>query len=268
MNGSSATIRALTPIRTEATGYGNAGPVNVEVRSAGRPPALAGQFTFTFNVLVFGDSITWGTFNIFVPDTGQKIATQVATPYPLGLKNGLASVPQFGSHVRVMNAGYPGEQATAEGEARIPRCLVTGPYQTCAYPNGGVKPGDFVRPFDVVVLFEGVNDLINQRTPERARDALRAMIVTSKANGVPVILGRFDSFQTNKETGYWTGLDQTQKLASLTEALAVEQGLTRIAFTDISMSWDGLHPDQLGYDRMATLALEKVRSRFPAGSQP
>jgi lysophospholipase L1-like esterase len=235
--------------------------VPVQVLSAGRT-ANAGSFTFTFSVLVFGDSITWGTFNIYVPDTGQKIATQVNGPYPLVLKNLLSANPRFGSYTRVTNAGIPGEQATGQGEQRMPRCLSTGPLGTCAN-SIGVVPGDFTRPFDVVILLEGINDLIGGRTPERARDALRTMILSAKSSGVRVILGRFDSFKTNQETGYWTGLAESVQLANLTEALAVEQGLPRIRFDGISMSWDGLHPDQLGYDKMGTLAVEKVFSSFP-----
>lgn len=89
------------------------------------------------------------------------------------------------------------------------------------------------------------------------------MILSAKANHVPVILGRFDSFRPRFEGVGFNGLDKTPQLTSLTEALAVDQDLARIAFSDISMCGDGLHPDQLGYNQMASLAVEKSLSSFP-----
>ena len=260
-------IRVRTPLRTAATGYGSAGPRQVIVNNSRGQSVSAGTMTVTFRVLAFGDSITWGTFNVYFPETGQKVAAQVNGPYPLVLKNLLNANGRFGSFARVMNAGIPGEQATGGGETRLPRCLSTGPIGTCGHVTG-IVPGDFARPFDVVIIFEGINDLIWGRTPARARDALRTMVLSAKAAGVPVILGRFDSFRTNNETGYWTGLNESVQLANLTEALAVEQGLARIRFDGISMSWDGLHPDQIGYDRMASLAAEKLLAEFPVNPTP
>src|SRR5690606_38111040 len=122
---------------------------------------------------------------------------------------------------------------------------------------------DFMRPFDAVIILEGVNDLMWEITPQRVRDALWAMTQTARAHGVRVIIGRFDSFAANKYSGYWTGLNETATLRTLIDLLAIDELLPRIAFSGIFMSDDGVHPMQLGYDRMAVLAAEKVRDEFP-----
>lgn len=263
-------LRAQTPLRTQATGFGSAGPVAVEVKSAGRT-ANAGTFTLTFNVLTFGDSITWGITNIYIcsdfanPACRQSVTVQ--TPYPRGVKNNLAANPRFSSYVRVSNAGVPGEKAVGEGDVRMPRCLVNGPANTCfTWPSDTPNPNDFVRPYDVVVILEGVNDIIFDQAPARVRDSLRLMVQSAKANNVPVVMTRLNSHTTRADGTDTIGLADMKALEDLIWALTVEQNLQRIDFAGTSMCADGVHPDQTGYGQMAEKVTLKLLAEFPASA--
>jgi lysophospholipase L1-like esterase len=270
---SATRIRARTPVLTSSTGFGNAGPAQVQVRSGGRT-SNAGTFTFTFRVLAFGDSLTWGTTCTFVTrDPSTRFCAAVDRPYPRSVKNMLMADPRFGSFVRVTNAGVPGEQVTAgllTGEVRLPRCLATDSGPGCfADPRDTGQqpdPNDFVRPFDVVVILEGINDLINEQSPQQVQAGLRRMVIAARANNVPVLMTRFESFAPRFDGFVWPGLSAVPQLNTLIWALTEEQALQRLGFEGISMSQDGLHPNVMGYDRMAQLVVAKLLEMFPAGT--
>jgi lysophospholipase L1-like esterase len=261
-------VRALTPVRTKATGFGNAGPVSVEVKSAGRT-AVAGTFTFTFNVLAFGDSITYGISNFYTGDV--RIPVNVAIPYPLQVKNRLQAEQQFGSHVRVTNAGWPGEVAIGYGEARLLTCLAGG--SGCLSPgnNQGYtptpRPADFVTPFDVVVILEGVNDVYWGSAPSQVRDALKRMADSARARGVAVVMTRMTSYKLSSYVDNSAWLPAAQQMNSLIWTLTEQEGLDRVSF-DVDMCPDGLHPTDWGYGQMGFAAATKLLDMFKAVPAP
>lgn len=260
----STEITFTTPARTQAGGYGNAGPVPVAVLTNGRY-MNAPNFTRYFSILAFGDSITWGVTNKIV--AGQKVDLHVDRPYPLVLRNGLRAVPQYGQYVLVTNAGWPGEAIVPDGETRAARCTAGLP--NCFYaeppPNGAQpRPADYLAPHDVIVVLEGVNDLNDGRTPERVRDSLRVVTQDAKAKGLRVLLTRFDSYGINEATGEpAVDLWAAEQLGNLTYLLAEEQQVQRERFVLIDMCPDGLHPTQWGYDRMGEIIATKLIANFP-----
>lgn len=269
VNGS-GTIRAQTPVRTAATGYGNAGPMPVEVKSANRT-ATAGTFTFTFNVLAFGDSITYGVTNFYLG--GMRVPVAINTPYPLETKKRLQATSQFGSYVRVTNAGWPGEEAIAFGETRLPKCLV-GTSGGCLAPqntNGYIPnptPADFIRPFDVVVILEGINDVRTAgAAPSNVRLALQRMTQTAQANGVPVVMTRLTSYREGFD-GDSSWLAPAAELNAQIWTLTEQLGLTRQSFDNIDMCPDGLHPTEFGYGQMGVRAADRIQAVFPSAPTP
>jgi lysophospholipase L1-like esterase len=261
---SPTSITFVTPARSAASGYGTAGPVTVAVRTNGRFIPTT-PFTRGLSVLAFGDSLTYGTSNVVVG--GLKVPVSIARPYPLGLRTLLRQQAQFGQYALVTNAGWPGEQVTRGdavtpgGELRFQAC--TSGLANCLHPHTP-NPNDYVAPHDLVVVLEGVNDLIDGAQPERIRDALRRMTLQSRAQGSQVLLTRFDSVGIDERTGtYAVDPALNEALGTLVFGLAVEQATLRERFTAIEICPDGLHPTQIGYDRMAEIVFRKVRDAFP-----
>lgn len=252
------------PLRSQATGFGNAGPVSVAVTSRSRY-VKAPAFTKYLSVLTFGDSLTWGISTYYVGD--QRITTTVARPYPLRLKTSLQGTPQFGSYALVSNAGWPGEWVTASGFngspggiARSARC--TAGQANCFAP-GGPNPYDYFTPHDVEVLLEGINDLNNTVGPATVANGMRSMVVDAKAKGLQVLLVLFGPYGIDEHSGQpATDPDTVNVYNNLLNGLASEQ-LTGREWVSAQMGPDGLHPSQPGYDHMADLLYEKLRAMFP-----
>jgi lysophospholipase L1-like esterase len=262
-------VRALTPVRTKGTGYGNAGPVSVEVKSVNRT-AVAGTFTFTFNVLAFGDSITYGISNFFVGN--QRIPVSIAVPYPQQVKNRLQDIPQFGAYTRVTNGGWPGEDAIGYGESRLLTCLAGG--AGCLKPQDpdsgytpNPRPADFVTPFDVVVILEGVNDIRGGRAPSQVRDALKRMADNARAQGVAVMMTRMTSYKPGVVDDNSDWLAAADEMNALIWTLTEQAGLDRESF-DVEMCPDGIHPTDWGYGQMGFAATAKLVHMFQPGPVP
>jgi lysophospholipase L1-like esterase len=259
---SAVTATSLTftvPLRSATTGYGTAGPVPVAIRTNGR--YLPGpSFTRYFSVLAFGDSITWGITNFFMPD-GTRVSTKVSQPYPLVLRSALRTLPHLGDYVLTSNAGVPAERVVPDGQVRFARC--TAGQANCFYPQA--DPRDYLTPHDAVVILEGVNDLnAGDVTPARIRDSLRVMTLDAKSKGLTVLLTRFDSYGIDERSGQ-PAVDPSKnaELGTLIYNLAVEQQTQRETFSGIDMCPDGLHPTQAGYDTMGDIAFRKLRDAFP-----
>lgn len=261
---SATSITFTVPTRTSTTGYGNAGPVPVMVRTNGRT-MNAPNYTRYLSVLAFGDSITYGTSNVIVG--GVKVPVQIARPYPLAMRNMLRGESQYGQFALVSNAGWPGEQVTRGdgttpgGEVRVNRCY--DGQANCFYPQVP-EPRDYLTPHDAVIIFEGVNDLNSGQTPSRIRDSIRRMTQEAKARGLKVMLTRFDSYGIDERTGQ-PAVDMVlnDQLGDLVFDLAVEQQTLRESWGLIDMCPDGLHPNQIGYDRMGEVGFRKIRDAFP-----
>nr|MBA2353663.1 IPT/TIG domain-containing protein [Acidobacteriota bacterium] len=264
VGGSSVTF--TMPTRTPQTGFGAAGPIPVALISNGRY-LRAPDFTRYLSVLAFGDSLTWGVSNVYIG--GLKVPMNVQRPYPLELKTRLQGNRQFGPYALVSNAGVPGEFVTIDnlqvgspgGAVRYNRCSRG---QANCFFSQGAEPRDYVTPHDLAIILEGVNDLNAQIAPSSVRNGVRSMTVEGKAAGAQVLLVRFESYGVDEQTGAEaTYRDRVRAYNDLLDALAVEQGVLRERFAGIDMGPDGLHPNQIGYDEMAAIAYDKIRSAFP-----
>jgi hypothetical protein len=264
VNPAGTEITFTVPVRSATTGYGSAGPAAVTVTSQGRY-LKAPSFTRYLSVLAFGDSLTWGTYTYYV--AGQKVSVQTARPYPRGLKQALEATPQFGTYALVTNAGWPGEWVTQPGFndspggiARSARC--TAGQANCFYPISP-DPSDYFAPHDVGVLLEGINDLNNAVAPTTVRSGMRAMVVDAKAKGLQVLLTLFGPYGNDQLTGLPATIPEAVRAYNgLLDALAAEQAVSR-EYVSAQMGPDGLHPNQTGYDEMASALYQKLLSMFP-----
>ncbi|HTV01834.1 MAG TPA: GDSL-type esterase/lipase family protein [Luteitalea sp.] len=258
-------IDVTVPARTVTTGFGAAGPEAVIVRDGSRF-LRAPNFTRYFSVLAFGDSLTYGISNAY-DIGGIRIPVQINRPYPRELKALLASNPQFGAYSFVTNAGWPGEWVTVAGfngspggSVRSPRC--TADQANCLYPQSP-NPSDRLAPYDAVLFLEGINDLNNSVAPSTVRNRMRDMVVDAKGKGAQVLLELFSSYGRDQKTGEPATIPAAvSQYNSLLDALAVEQSVYREFYAGIDMCPDGLHPNQTGYDEMASIAYAKLRDIF------
>ena len=201
----------------------------------------------------------------------QRIAVSIAVPYPLQVKNRLQAEPQFGSYVRVTNAGWPGEGAIGYGEARLLTCLAGG--SGCLNPGNDdgytpmPRPADFVTPFDVVVILEGVNDVKWEAAPSQVRDAMKRMADSARARGVAVLMTRMTSYKLSSYVDNTDWLPAAQQMNNLIWTLTEQEGLDRVSF-DVEMCPDGIHPTDWGYGQMGTAAATKLQQMFPVNAVP
>ena len=251
----SSTLRAKAPPRA-------AGAADVRVTAAAGVSAAFRGFryelgTATDTILAFGDSITYGTTAALVPfRLFSDFLSVRTTGYPERLK-ALLQGRYKSQVVTVANSGWPGEQ-TWEGVRRI--------------------AGQLLPSHDLVVLQEGVNDLIWERAPAAVRNDLRTLVQTMRAAGKQVILGtltpvtaRTDMPGCTPDIGgsmscWRVDPNQVAALNNLIRALANELNVPLADFgsalSTLDVSADGLHPNGNGYQRMAEVVAAVIIQRY------
>jgi lysophospholipase L1-like esterase len=198
----------------------------------------------------FGDSITEGVVSL-TPTLLQRLAMPEA--YPAKLENLLAT--RYTSQtITVVNQGVGGERL-ATGRKRLPGVL------------------DKDHP-DVVLLLEGINNIREVTTAELADD-LDRMVVTARRRGVQVMLATLLPISSSRE----------QKMpGTMADIRALNGEIVRIAdkyrtgpvvdaYSVFSASpsligSDGLHPTAEGYNRLAEVFFDAIKSRYEVAAPP
>ena len=237
---SGTSITAVAPLRTAATGLGAVAPSTVRITTAGRT-LQAGTIQRVFRVLSIGDSFTEGQLVERIPPVPPatqptQIYSWAEPPYPEGLEALLRADPRFRSTADVDNEGASGECASIRG---------------C---SGNVTSGQSriqglttAKKYDVVIILEGFNDLNAGGTLSGAIEALRFMGRTAKASGATVLMGRIHVMQSSM----W---DQIR-------TMALQEQFTRVDFgTSVEIGSDNIHPTQDGYDEMAWIAYNAIKT--------
>lgn len=187
-------------------------------------------------LLAFGDSLTYGVGDDTPPGDYVEEITDSGYPrgYPVRVSAALG--------VPVLNSGVPGEILTSEGVARFP---------------GVVRE----QGFDTVLILEGANDANFRVDSGVYSRALQKMINVARAEGKGVALLTVPSPTGNRAS-----------LQPFTDAYSADMRelayLNEIPLIDIESSFiaacpdyskcslfnlpEGLHPNVLGYDLMAT----------------
>jgi lysophospholipase L1-like esterase len=223
--------------------------------------------------VAFGDSITAGTLpadcgmsmdNCAIATLTSEAQRQLAlqrmfenleespAAYPRVLEALLAERYPSQSVV-VANAGIGGEMVSV-GRARL------------------VMPGTLDADQQVLLLMEGANDLNKVNPPVDAiADDLRMMVREGVRRGMTVFLGTLLPERPNacRAGDFCDGVDDTVRLNTRLRAIAQGEGATLVdlygAFagqTDTLLSLDGLHPNELGYRKMAELFFAAITQQL------
>lgn len=200
--------------------------------------------------LSFGDSLTLGTTS--VPSI--RFLEDIPDSYPFKLQRLLAQ-RYTAQSVAVLNDGIGGEMASSPtphspgGDVRLPQSV------------------DTHRP-EVVLLMEGTNDL-QVLNPVDALEALEGMVRNARVRGARVFLATIPpqkpGFRTNAASmALVPGFnDQIRALATREGATLVEVYNGMRNRLDL-IGADGLHPVPQGYDLMAQIFFDTIRTSLEA----
>jgi lysophospholipase L1-like esterase len=198
------------------------------------PPRLTAT-----SFMAFGNSITEGK-DAFGP---------VANTYPVDLKALLvARYTVQAPTIAVVNKGFGGEH-TSQGVARLPVELTN------------VKP-------QVLLIEEGINDLVSAASITPMVDNLRTMVREAKGRGIVVLLSTLTPVRAG-------GIPQPRGDAALPyvpeanlqiRLLAQSEHVTLVdlfagfgGIPDPYIDVDGLHPTEQGYQKIAQLFFDVIR---------
>jgi lysophospholipase L1-like esterase len=265
------TITARTPAHA-------AGLVEVAVTSGGLTTALANAFTYlppvpatsAVSTVSFGDSITFGvTSQIVSMGTINMVASTTTTGYPQRLQ-ALLAARYTSQSITVTTSGVPGECISAvcppnsqSGQTRLPSALAGQP--------------------NLVILLEGVNDtnaVVADATlladVQRVATRLRSMVQTAKQGGRSVILSTLlpaapDALlgEPRASLARIRALNTEIRNIAALEAVVLVDMFAAFGGDTVNAAWlspDGLHPNDAGYQRMAQVFYDTIRTRFEAFS--
>jgi lysophospholipase L1-like esterase len=191
--------------------------------------------------VAFGDSITEGKFGPAdytgdpqFPDAYARVLYQL-------LRDRYTA-----QEIYMFDRGFGGEQVVPAGTLRLPGVLTADSPQ-------------------VLLLLEGVNDLINGHPIETVIEGLRTMIQEAKRRGIVVFIG---TLLPERPGGLRAGHPELIVPANgEIRKLAVAEGATLVdlyqAFggtPDPLIDADGLHPNAMGYQKMGETFFTAIRS--------
>jgi lysophospholipase L1-like esterase len=210
----------------------------VQVQS---PPRLT-----AFKYLAFGDSLTYG-----VVSASTTTLVSIPESYPFLLQNRLLlQYPQQTPMPVVLNEGNPGELASVEGVQRFRSVLL------------GHRP-------EVVLLMEGTNDLLfGQTGANNAMNALQAMVREAKSQNIRIALATIPpqraggARRRDAVVALIPGFnDRIRGLASA-EGIPVVEIYNGMKDDLTLIGVDDLHPTLRGYEVMAGLYFDAIRTNF------
>jgi len=220
------------------------------------PPRAVGATRF----LAFGDSITCGTPSpVF---TSLIVINCNEYGYPERLQAMLRAYNSGQSFV-VTKRGLPGEGAV-QGESRL-----TSELTELAGPSVPVNQ----RP-QVLLLLEGINDMILGTSPTRAASSVAQMVQTARLFNLTVLVATMPQtyYSVDPSTGRVRENAHTQITAFNTEIrrLAAQNVVVVDLYAAFGtnrsmMGDDGLHPSPAGYDLMAQTFHAAILQQFPVG---
>lgn len=202
--------------------------------------------------LAFGDSITAGEVTVPVTTalaTGEPVFKQIVVPassYPTVLDR-LLDARYLAQTPTVTNAGKPGEQ-TVDSLIRFRSLLATG------------------RP-EVLLLLDGHNDLGSNAQALEGYNALVTIVREAKAAGVRVFIATLVPSIPGRQRSQPQALllqynDAVRNLAAAEGVVLVDLYNLMLPEVNTLIGVDGLHPNEAGYARMASLFFTAIRTNL------
>ncbi len=219
------------------------------------PPAPAAPSLGVTKILAFGDSMTEGVDSAplaytFALDWRLPLDAGRAPSYPFKLKT-LIDARYTGQSVSVYNGGFAGRQAR-EDEGRFSQAMSEG------------KP-------DLILLMEGANDLNAELGPTETVDSRVNAVVNSLENmfreaerrGIPVLVATLPPQRPGGPKAW--GVELLPEFNDEVARMAMKKGIPMVDVAQLPLSFigqDGLHPTDAGYQRIAEMWLDAIKSRY------
>lgn len=210
-------------------------------------------------ILAFGDSMTEGIdsppFSLTADEWTLPLGPGRSQSYPFKLK-ALIDARYTDQTIAVYNGGFAGRQAR-DDRGRFSQALSEG------------KP-------DLVLLMEGANDFngplldnegINARV-QAVVDALEDMVREATARGVPVMVATLPPQRENSPKG--GGVEFIPRFNEAVRVMASKKGADIVDIGALPLSLigaDGLHPTEAGYQRMAEIWLDAIKTKYERAPQ-
>lgn len=193
--------------------------------------------------VAFGDSVTEGKLG----PAGYTGDPRFPDAYALVLYN-LLTERYTMQTIDMYDRGFGGERVVPDGVARLP----------------GVLSGDAPQ---VLLLLEGVNDLINGGSIASLVDGLKTMIRDARNRGIVVFLGtllpeRPGGLRSGHPELIVPANDEIRRLAAAEDATLVDLYQAFGGSPDPLIDADGLHPTAAGYKKMGETFLIAIRLRL------
>jgi lysophospholipase L1-like esterase len=244
------------------------------------PPRLSAT-----KFLAFGDSITAGV----IPTTCSLNAPPVsrcptALRVPLDLAERLLDIRQLKADLNASSASYPLKLAAllaSRYTAQSPVVVNEGEPGETAAEGSSRLPGVLISQApEVVLLLEGIND-IHSPGNQAAHigplvQALRTMISVARSRGARVFVGTLlpEDKCGCRAFDFADGRDDIVAANAQIRVMAASEGAVLVDLypgfvgqTRALLSFDGLHPNEAGYAKMAEMFFEAIRQQLESGTK-
>jgi lysophospholipase L1-like esterase len=208
-------------------------------------------------ILAFGDSMTEGTTSppttlwIFTLDAG------LPRSYPFKLQELLTARYTAQTNL-VFNAGRAGQRAQ-DDRGRFTDMMAEARPELVLLLEGA---NDLNAPFDTG---EGVNDRINKTV-----SALEDMVRDAGFRRIPVMLGTLPPQRPGGRSAgaasFLTRVNEALKVMARAKGAEIVDIFGQFPLSDIGQ--DGLHPTEAGYQRMAEIWLDAIKTKYEQPPAP
>ncbi len=171
-----------------------------------------------------------------LPDDAIILAFGDSLTYGTGANKGESypAILETSVNRKVINAGVPGE-LSMQGLKRLPTLL------------------DKYQP-DLLILCHGGNDILHKENLAEAESNIRQMIILAENKNIPVIL-----LGVPKPGLFLNDADLYNSIANNTEVTFIPNLIANI-LSDASMKSDPVHPNNIGYSKMASALAYTLKS--------
>jgi acyl-CoA thioesterase I len=215
------------------------------------PPATPATLRIS-KILAFGDSMTYGVDA--PPLLLRALDAGITQSYPFKLQS-LLGTRYSGQSVSVFNAGIGGKNAWEDRDRLAGMVSQTHP--------------------DLVLLMEGANDLNSIGPPSTNAQIdstvahMEDMVRDTLASGIPVVVA---TLPPQREGGKGHGIPYLSKYNNDLKTMASKKGAfivdVNAQFPVSLIGSDGLHPTEQGYQLIAEMMFDAIKSRYEVTPAP
>jgi lysophospholipase L1-like esterase len=210
------------------------------------PPSTPASLRIS-RILAFGDSMTAGTTSPAVPL--RALDAGLAQSYPFKLQT-LVAARYSAQTISVFNAGIAGRKASEDRSRLADAISETSP--------------------ELVLLLEGANDLNSIVGPARNAGidftvgSMEDLVKDTIRRNIPIMLGTLPPQRPGGSRA--GGVELVEKYNNDLKIMAAKKGAILVdvnaQFPLALIGQDGLHPTELGYQRLADIFLDAIKQQY------